>query len=187
MLLDALKDFEWLNEPEEVYFGENGMKVRALPDTDFWVNAKHKFAKDNGHFFFRRLQGNFSMTAKWRFYRPEAFEQCGLMVRIDKNNWLKLSLMPQNQEDNRIATISATSGCPDWAVHEIEMPHEEIWYKLRRVNGEYFLYYSLNGRSFNLLRRCTLLYDMDEVKAGAYICSPQRDDFEAVLESIDIR
>ena len=40
MLLDALKDFEWLNEPEEVYFGESGMKVKAMPDTDFWVNAR---------------------------------------------------------------------------------------------------------------------------------------------------
>ena len=98
MLLDVLKDFEWLNEPEEVYFGENGMKVKAMPDTDFWVNARHKFSKDNGHFFFKRGSGDFTVTAKWRFYRPEAFEQCGLMVRIDKNNWLKLSLMPENRE-----------------------------------------------------------------------------------------
>ena len=108
------------------------------------------------------------------------------MVRIDKNNWLKLSLMPEKPGDNRLATICATGGCSDWALHTAEMPQEEIWYKLRRVKGEYLFYYSADGQSFHLLRRCALLYDMDEIKAGAYICSPQRDDFEAVLESIEI-
>ena len=186
MLLDALKDFEWLNEPEEVYFGENGMKVKAMPDTDFWVNARHKFSKDNGHFFFKRGSGDFTVTAKWRFYRPEAFEQCGLMVRIDKNNWLKLSLMLEKPGDNRLATICATGGCADWALHDFNMLQDEIWYKIRRCKGEYLLYCSDDGERFHLLRRCALFHDMDEVKIGAYICSPQRDDFEAVLENIEI-
>lgn len=186
MLLDVLKDFEWLNEPEEVYFGDEGMKVKALAGTDFWVNNRAKFAKDNGHFFFKRVLGDFCLTAKWRFYRPEAFEQCGLMVRIDKNNWLKISLMQENMENPRIGTVCASGGCSDWSLHQISPVEEELSFKIRRVKGEYLLYYSTDGLHYVLLRRSALLYDMDEVKVGAYVCSPQKEGFEAVLETIDV-
>ena len=35
MLLDALRDFEWLNEPLDVNFDEMGMRVLTHDKTDF--------------------------------------------------------------------------------------------------------------------------------------------------------
>ncbi len=56
MLLDALKDFRWYNEPENVRFQEDGLLVDSLSETDFWANMAHRFNKDDGHFFIRQLK-----------------------------------------------------------------------------------------------------------------------------------
>ena len=44
---------------------------------------------------------------------------------------------------------------------------------------------SLDGKKFKQVRMFHLLNDCPEVKIGAYACSPQRDDFEAILSQID--
>lgn len=54
MLLDALRDFSWYNEPHNVRFIEEGMIVEVAEQTDFWQSAAHNFHRDNGHFFIRK-------------------------------------------------------------------------------------------------------------------------------------
>ena len=52
MILENLKNFEWLNEPENVIFADKEMKIVAKKQTDFWQSKHHNFAKDDGHLFF---------------------------------------------------------------------------------------------------------------------------------------
>ena len=40
MLLESLKQFDWMNEPANVRFDENGMVVLAKYRTDFWCCAR---------------------------------------------------------------------------------------------------------------------------------------------------
>ncbi len=54
MLLEALRDFEWYNEPREVSFSDRGVKITASPHTDFWQDTVRAYHKDNGHFFLWR-------------------------------------------------------------------------------------------------------------------------------------
>lgn len=50
MLLDALRDFEWLNEPLDVNFEEAGMRVLTHNKTDFWQSCTTVSAKTMGIF-----------------------------------------------------------------------------------------------------------------------------------------
>ena len=59
MLLEQLRDFEWLNEPEDVSFSEEGMSVTAKKESDFWQNTRKNVHADNGHFFFVRCEDLF--------------------------------------------------------------------------------------------------------------------------------
>lgn len=45
MLLDALRDFEWLNEPLDVNFDEMGMRVLTHDKTDFGSQRTISLAK----------------------------------------------------------------------------------------------------------------------------------------------
>ena len=70
MLLDDLKKFDWLNEPENVRFDETGMRVVAKCRTDFWNCVRYDFIKDDGHFFFCYAVDDFCCDLNWEFERP---------------------------------------------------------------------------------------------------------------------
>lgn len=185
MLLDQLRDFEWYNEPEDVSFDERGMRVLSRIKTDFWQSAHHNFSKDDGHFFFTRKTGNFTMTLKWNFDTNGSFDQCGIMVRIDEKNWFKASVMFESFRQPMLGSCVTNNGYSDWAAQDIPMGINQIWYRVKKVNGDYLVFFSLDGKKFKQIRLLHLLNDMPEVKAGAYICSPQRMDFEGILSAID--
>ena len=186
MLLDALRDFEWLNEPLDVNFEEAGMRVLTYNKTDFWQSVHHRFGKDNGHFFYARREGDFTFGVTWRFENSGQFDQCGIMLRIDEKNWFKASVMSDNEAQPRLASCVTNCGYSDLAPIEIPAGITEVSYKIKRFKGDYILYYSLDGINFKQLRMLHLLNDQPEVKVGAYICSPQREAFEGVLTQIEV-
>lgn len=186
MLLDALKDFEWYNEPENVRFNDVGMVVNTKPKTDFWQSTHHNFHKDNGHFFFTRINHDFSLIVKWHFDKALAFDQCGIMLRVDERNWFKMSLMSERADQPKLGTSLTNFGYSDWAVVELTQPLNEIWYKLQCRGGDYIAYYSLDGLQYHQLRLFHLVNDSGEIKVGAYTASPQRSDFECILEILNL-
>lgn len=184
MLLDSLKDFEWYNEPFNVRFIEQGMVVEPLEKTDFWQSSHHNFHKDDGHFFFTRRYGDFTITLKWHTEGAFAYDQCGLMLRVDNLNWVKAACLSPSLIQPQIGSVVTQKGYSDWASAGAH-PLNDVWYRLKRRGGDYVLSYSLDGINYTQLRTFTLLDDEEAVKVGAYICSPQRKGFSAVLEMIE--
>lgn len=184
MKLENLKDFEWYNEPENVIFTDQQMKICVKPLTDFWQSLHHKISKDNGHFFYKRCQGDFVFGAKFCFENLSGFKQCGLMVRIDQRNWFKVSLMFEAKDKHIIGTCLTNCGYSDWAEVPLENETDEIYYKIKRKGDDFMAFYSLDGINFKKLRQFYLQNVQPEVKIGAYWCAPQNEGFEAVLDEI---
>lgn len=84
-----------------------------------------------------------------------------------------------------LGSCVTNNGYSDWAAQDIPMGINQIWYRVKKVNGDYLVFFSLDGKKFKQIRLLHLLNDMPEVKTGAYICSPQRMDFEGILSAID--
>ena len=185
MLLDQLRDFEWLNEPAEVNFSDGGMSVLAVKGSDFWQNKTRRVKKDDGHFFFARKCGNFSLVVQWHFSPMCDSQQCGLMVRFDEQNWAKLSIMTDNPDFPKLGSCVCNSGYTDWASQAIAPDICDIWFMIKRINGDYLMFYSTDGLSFRQIRLFNFINEDVEIKAGAYICSPKNEGFEAVLNKID--
>lgn len=116
MLLDALRDFTWYNEPHNVRFIEEGMIVEVAEQTDFWQSAAHNFHRDNGHFFYTEKTGDFTLTLKWHSDEPLAFAQCGVMVRLDNLNWAKGGVLSPDLYKPQLGTVVTNAGHSDWAV-----------------------------------------------------------------------
>ena len=185
MLLEALQNFEWYNEPQNVTFHDKEMIVRAEMGTDFWQSKQHQYGKDDGHFFFTRHKGNFIFSVKWSFSGCEAYNQCGIMLRIDENNWIKASIMYDNPERPMLGSSVTQNGYSDWAAQDIPSGITNIWFKIKRLNGDYLIYYSIDGQNFKQIRMTALINDLPEVKIGAYICSPRSNGFEASLSALE--
>ena len=186
MKFENLQNFEWLNEPENVIFSDMEMKIVAKAQTDFWQSKHHNFAKDNGHLFFFRTKNDFNLIVHWKAEKCASFNQCGIMIRIDDKNWFKASLMYQNCQEAEVGSCVTIRGHSDWAGVMLENEPSHISYKLVRKNDDFMVYYSLDGVSYTRLRQFYLDTLGNELKAGAYICSPQENSFEAVLENIEI-
>jgi hypothetical protein len=186
MKLENLKDFEWYNEPENVLFTDHEMKIVARPQTDFWQSRHHQISKDNGHFFHQVRFDDFCCVAECVFDRADAFNQCGLMVRIDAENWFKMSVMSSNAESPEIGTCLTQCGCSDWAADHLESLPEHIWYKLLRRGSDYAAFYSLDGQDFKRVRQFSFIQPAAEVETGAYFCAPGASNFGATLCNIDI-
>jgi regulation of enolase protein 1 (concanavalin A-like superfamily) len=186
MLLDDLKKFDWINEPENVRFNDFGMLVRAKYRTDFWNCARYDFQKNDGHFFFCKGEGDFCCDINWEFDVAKQFDQCGIMLRADDENWFKASIMYDNQTEPMLATSLTTAGFSDLATIALPTDTHRVWYRIKRRKDCYIASYSLDGENFSQLRKFYLLNEPEQPLVGAYICSPQRDDFEATLRGIEI-
>ena len=186
MLLERLKEFDWHNEPQQVRFEENGMRVTAKYRTDFWCCARYNFHKDDGHFFFNQMTGDFVCNLDWSFDNPSSYDQCGIMIRHDTDNWFKASIMYENEENPLLATALTNDGFSDLATISLPSGTRHVWYRIKKRKGCYVASYSTDGENYIQLRKFYLIHDTDSVQVGAYICSPQRDDFEAVLHTLDL-
>ncbi len=186
MLLESLKQFDWMNEPANVRFDEKGMNVLAKYRTDFWCCARYNFRKDDGHFFFCYVLGDFCCDLNWEFTSAGLFDQCGIMLRTDVNNWFKCSIMYEQENAPMLATSLTIDGYSDLATIPLPTGVKRVWYRLKKHKGCYIASYSLDGQNYIQLRKFYLIHDVDDVKVGAYICSPQKEDFTAILHEIKL-
>lgn len=186
MLLDALRDFEWLNEPREFAFNERGLKITASSQTDFWQDGIGGYNKDNGHFFFANKQGAYTVTVHWRCGIPKNFAQCGLMGRINEKFWFKISLFSKSGQNMNIGSVVTNDGNSDMALSPILSTEQEIFFRVKKSeNGIFELSYSQNGISFVSVRRFRLNAVDKNIDVGAFICSPSEEPYTAVLISVD--
>ena len=186
MLLETLKQFDWMNEPQRVRFDEDGMFVTAKYRTDFWCCARYNFQKDDGHFFFSYVLGDFCCDLDWSFENCGIFDQCGVMVRSDVNNWFKAAVMYEDENNPLLVTSLTNDGFSDLASVPLPPDTKHVWYRLKKRKGCYIASYSLDGENYVQLRKFYLINDVDDVKIGAYLCSPQNEGFEAVLHGLSL-
>ncbi len=179
MLLDDLKDFNWLNEPENVRFSEAAMEISAKRQSEFWQHGSGQ-GKDNGHFFYSPKNKNFLLRLQWQTDDFPQQAQAGIMLRIDEKNWFKAAAVKTSQ-GSRICTSLTLNGYSDWA--EISVPEDmnDYRFSLRRRGEDYLASFELDGKEIPL-RMFHLAGS--ESKAGAYICSPGNAPAEAFLKNM---
>lgn len=186
MLFDILQNFEWLNEPSEIYL-DSGLKIVSAPNTDFWQSYREDFHKDDGHLFFIPAQGDFELNIKWSFLNLTDFSQCGIMLRIDEFNWFKASIMSKDGKNFFIGSSVTNFGTSDLATHAMIEKVENIWYRIICKAGGFSAFYSIDGDDFNQIRIFDLLQDTTYYQVGAYACCPGAGRFAALLETVEIK
>jgi len=79
---------EWYNEPPLWNVQEKTIFVTSGSRTDFWRETHYGFIRDNGHFFYQEVKGDFKVEVKVSGEYRELYDQAGIMVRLDEANWL---------------------------------------------------------------------------------------------------
>ena len=61
----------------------------------------------------------FSFTVKTEFDSKNRFDQCGIVMYLDSENWLKASIEYENRSFQHLGSVVTNNGYSDWATTEI--------------------------------------------------------------------
>jgi regulation of enolase protein 1 (concanavalin A-like superfamily) len=182
---DIDKNFFWFNEPV-FEIKDNKLFIRTSPDTDFWQKTHYGFERDNGHCLLTKTRSDFSLVVRTEFSPEKQYDQCGLMVRLDSENWIKTSIEFETANHSRMGSVVTNSGYSDWATIDIHNQINEMWYRIQSNGNDFLIEYSYNGTLWNQLRITHLHKDFDEISIGIYACSPMDSSFQAVFDDFTI-
>ena len=131
-----LPGFEWHNEPASHAFGPDGLEIVTGEKTDFWQRPHEGHPPRQRPFLFHQVR------RRLRPYRDPSrssprfqYDQCGLMVRVDAENWIKCSLEYENASFGRLGSVVTNHGHSDWATHDVAATIHEITYRIRRTGA----------------------------------------------------
>ena len=114
------------------------------------------------------------------------FDQCGVVMYLDSENWLKASIEYENERFQRLGSVVTNLGYSDWATTDIDAAVETMWYRLNRRESDYCIECSTDGVEFHQMRICHLFKGADDVVFGVYACSPGQSSFKAVFTEMEV-
>lgn len=177
--------FYWFNEAPEYTF-DRGLRLHTRGDTDFWQRTHYGFQRDDGHCLFTRLGGDFVMTCHVAFEPCTQYDQCGLMVRVDPEHWIKLSTEYEDETLSRLGSVVTNAGWSDWATQDVDSSIRQRWYRITRERDDFTLESSEDGTLWRQMRITHLHNAHQSLEAGIYACSPQGNGFYCTFHSFAI-
>ena len=177
--------FFWLNKPKK-YFFEHGLNLITKGKTDFWQTTVYGFNRDNGHCLLTKARGDFLIKTQTVFKPESQYDQCGLIVRIDSENWIKCSVEYENSELSRLGSVVTNHGFSDWSTQDISSDITSVIYQICKHEKDFLIKYSLDDKKWHQMRLAHLHEVKDTIDIGVYACSPNNGNFKCKFCFIEI-
>lgn len=168
--------------PPCITLKRGSIAIITEPETDFWQRTYYGFRNDNAPaLLIKTDEPYFSFTIKTEFDSTHRFDQCGIMVYQDSDNWLKASIEYENEYFQRLGSVVTNCGYSDWATTDIPADQKSMFYRLSRRKSDYLVENSYDGIHFKQMRIAHLFQGEGHVNVGVYACSPEKSSFQAVF------
>ena len=177
-----LKQMRWTRAPKDYTVGENKIEIVTAPHTDLWQRTYYHFRNDSAPVLqMRTAEKFFSFTVRTRFESKKRFDQCGIALYIDSENWLKASIEYENEQFQHLGSVVTVGGYSDWATTAIDASVKSMWYRLSRREDDFCIECSTDGVRFSQMRICHMPAATGEIPFGIYACSPEDSSFRATF------
>lgn len=181
------KDFKWIRKPKKFLILENKIEIITEPFTDLWQRTYYHFRNDNAPVLqIKTKEKYFSFIVKTNYESKVRFDQCGIVMYLDSDNWLKASSEYENNRIQRLGSVVTNNGYSDWSSMDIDASIKEIWFRFSRRNDDFCVESSFDGVTFNQMRICHMFNVKDEIQFGIYACSPENSSFKATFSNLKI-
>lgn len=182
-----VKKLEWIRAPKQFEIGENRISIVTEPRTDLWQRTYYGFRNDNAPVLQMRTEEKyFSFTVRTEFASKHRFDQCGVVMYLNSDNWLKASIEYENDRFQRLGSVVTNHGYSDWATTDIDASIKSMWYRFSRRESDYCIECSEDGVNFKQMRICHVFEGAEEIRFGLYACSPEESSFEAVFTHMEL-
>lgn len=178
--------FQWIREPKEYHIYDDEISITTTPHTDLWQKTYYHFQNDNAPVF--QMETNkryFSFIVKTDFKDSHhRFDQCGIVMYLDSENWLKASVEYENSHYQHLGSVVTNHGFSDWATTEINPSVKTMWYRFSRREDDYRIECSQDGIHFSQMRICHMFGGAGKIQFGIYACSPEDSSFTAKFSNL---
>lgn len=178
----AHRPVRWLNEPAAHSADDEGVTLTTGPRTDLWQRTYYLVRRNNAHALLTAVEEQyFTFTATAAFTYGARFDQCGIIIHQDAENWFKGSV--ENESPRLLGSVVTNGGWSDWATTDAP-DADAVTYRLSRRERDFRLEWALPGGEFHQLRVFHLAAATGPVDLGVYACSPEDGSFTARFTGI---
>lgn len=111
-----LEKLEWLRPPRSYSIDKGSIEIETEPYTDLWQRTYYHFGNDNAPILQMRTDERyFSFSVRTEFDSKHRFDQCGIVMYLDSENWLKASIEYENDSFQHLGSVVTNNGYSDWA------------------------------------------------------------------------
>ncbi|MBE6727188.1 MAG: DUF1349 domain-containing protein [Ruminococcaceae bacterium] len=181
------KNMQWTRAPKQYTIEENKVEMITEPYTDLWQRTYYHFRNDNAPVLQMETDEKFfSFVVKTEFDTKVRYDQSGIVMYLNSENWLKASIEYENDTIQRLGSVVTNNGYSDWASVDVDAKIKSVWFRLSRREDDFCIENSTDGVIFKQMRICHLFNVKDTVKFGIYACSAENSSFKAIFSDMEI-
>ena len=175
-------EFQWRGEPAVWEQQPQAICVEVDAGTDFWQKTHDGGNRDNGHFYFQVVEGDFVAEVKLQGEYRGQYDHAGLMTRVDRTTWLKCGI--EYVDGVQLASAVVTRDWSDWSVMPIASQHA-TWWRLARHEQTFEVTCSVDRKNFQTVRQA-FLTEKSRVEVGVMACAPKGDGFSVTFSNLTV-
>ncbi len=178
---------EWVRKPQNVAVTDDRIEIITESGTDLWQRTYYGFTNDNAPVFQAQTDEKyFSFIVRTQFESKDRFDQCGVAMYLDSDNWFKASIEYEDEAIQRLGSVVTNNGYSDWATTDISSDIKEMWYRFSRRESDFCIECSTDGQMFRQMRIFHMFAGAGSIKFGIYAASPTTGSFKATFTDMTV-
>lgn len=179
----TLEKMNWFNEPSRWEISGKTLTMDVTPKSDYWRISHYGFTVDDAPFYYAEYGGEFEAKVKISGDYKVRFDQAGMMIRIDHENYIKTGIEFVDGKYN-LSTV-VTHHTSDWSVISLDKPVEYIWIKAVRRLDAIEIFYSFDDKEYHMMRNAWMAANCP-VKIGMFAACPDGEGFKATFSDFKV-
>lgn len=180
----SLDKMQWFNEPAKWEIKNNTLSIFVTPQSDYWRISHYGFTVDDAPFLYSTYGGEFEVKVKISADYKVRFDQSGLMLRIDHENYIKTGIEFVDGKYNLSSVV--THKTSDWSVITLDRVPPFVWIKAVRRLDAVEIFYSFDDKEYHMMRNAWF-QDNCPVMVGLMGACPDGNGFEAKFEHFSVK
>ena len=179
----TLDKMQWFNEPSRWEIKNGTLTMDVTPQTDYWRISHYGFTVDDAPFLYTMRGGEFEAKVRISGDYKARFDQAGLMLRLDHENYIKAGIEFVDGKYNLSCVV--THHTSDWSVITLDKPVESVWIKAVRRLDAVEVFYSFDDREYTMMRNAWM-QDNHPMMVGLMGASPDGTGFRVRFDNFSI-
>lgn len=181
------KNMVWTRAPKEYTVTEDKVEMVTEPFTDLWQRTYYHFRNDNAPVLQMETDEKyFSFVVKTEFDTKVRYDQSGIIMYLDSDNWLKASMEYENDKIQRLGSVVTNNGYSDWSSVDVDASIKSMWFRFSRREDDFCIENSVDGVNFKQMRICHMFHVKDIIQFGIYACSAENSSFKATFTDMEL-